>query len=54
MFFLGLLLVIGTLRMMKRAAGPEEERKTADLSSEEEGRLESALKQLEEEEEPVF
>ena len=53
-FILGLLLVIGTLRVMKRAAGPEEERKAADLSSEEEVRLESALKQLEEEEEPVF
>lgn len=52
-FLLGLTLVIGVLRVMKRNAGPEED-KSAELSSEEEIRLASALEKLEEEEEPVF
>ena len=52
-FLLGLTLVIGSLRVMKRNAGPEEEN-SAELSSAEEKRLASALRQLEEEEEPVF
>jgi cytochrome c-type biogenesis protein CcmH len=52
-FLLGLALVLVALRVMKRNAGPEDE-KSAELSSEEQGRLASALEQLEEEEEPVF
>jgi cytochrome c-type biogenesis protein CcmH/NrfF len=52
-FLLGLTLVLVTLRVMKRNAGPEEE-KSAELSTEEEVRLAGALKQLEEEEEPIF
>lgn len=52
-FLVGLTLVLVTLRAMKRAAPPEEE-KSAELSPEEETRLASAIKQLEEEEEPAF
>jgi cytochrome c-type biogenesis protein CcmH len=52
-FLLGLSLVLVALRVMKRRAGPEEE-KSAELSPEEQVSLATALKQLEEEEEPVF
>lgn len=52
-FLLGLTVVVLALRTMKRNAGPEDD-KSAELSSAEEARLAGAIKQLEEEEEPVF
>jgi len=52
-FLIGLGLVLVALRVMKRRAGPDDE-KTTDITPEDEARLANALETLEEEEEPVF
>lgn len=53
MFVLGLTAVVLALRVMRRRAGPDELEGVA-LSAEEEARLGEALRELDEEEEPVF
>jgi cytochrome c-type biogenesis protein CcmH len=50
---LGILVVVLTLRYMRRAAPPEET-VTVELSSGEEDRLREALKEMDSAEEPVF
>ena len=50
---LGILIVVATLRYMRRSAPPEETANT-ELSSEEEDRLREALREMDSAEEPVF
>lgn len=52
-FVLGLTAVVLALRVMRRNAGPEQLEGVA-LSAEEEARLGEALRELDEDEEPVF
>ncbi len=49
----GVLVVVATLRYMRRSAPPEET-VTTELSSEEEERLREAMKEMDSAEEPVF
>ena len=51
--FLGILVVVGTLRYMRRNAPPLETANT-ELSEEEEARLREALRDMDSAEEPVF
>ncbi len=50
---LGILVVVSTLRYMRRSAPPEETADT-EFSEEEEDRLREALKEMDSAEEPVF